>query len=616
MTELILLLQDAWEIGQWKEEAESGETVVAMTPEADWILSREKIPHHIPNDFYIERDLRTLAYETQPLVLALLDRIDARLCDQIPDFRRESFRPAWDHTHRFLCWITGTARLATHVLESIVARNRPREIRAGLQAPLDPVPQSLWWHESLYSLLLPRIAARSGARLSGWNRGTRLIQPLTAPSRFHPPTIRRHWRTYFRKPRGVLFYSPSYDLVPVESSMQDQGIPSFRWRVVTRGRPATGCWRIAQGVDDVRAYFENDPAYWSAIHGWGGEIRPILGGRLRIWWDRIAPYWETYRTTKNLLRSFRPWAILHSGTLSEYEVALAAAGRRLGIPCFTYQHGGWIGYLEQVTIDPIHLRAGDRYLVYGPAVAPRLGSVAPVPQTRIVPVGSARMESLAREGPARGAALRARLKLNPTKKVVLYVPHTCQGFNRYLSFADNADLLYWRLLTGALRVLGRHSEHEILLKPFAHPAFSMPVAEAAEVLAPNVRILPQDISLSDLLWVADAIAVDTGSTALLEAVSTNRPIVALFDHRICGLFPEAREPLARRVRLHETPEAFLADLEVFLSEGDFSLNDDPAFLHAYAIPPGEGTVAERAVHAILDEVRSRNGGFLPPPGLG
>ena len=122
-------------------------------------------------------------------------------------------------------------------------------------------------------------------------------------------------------------------------------------------------------------------------------------------------------------------------------------------------------------------------------------------------------------------------------------------------------------------------------------------------------IIVENIRVTDLVWAVDSIIVDHPSTALLEVLMTNKPLLVYADKHSLRMFDEAKALLRKRATLVETTEEFVAQVEVFLKDGKFAELSEPddAFLSAYGTHLSDGLSAMRAANAIETIVRPNSG---------
>jgi hypothetical protein len=130
-----------------------------------------------------------------------------------------------------------------------------------------------------------------------------------------------------------------------------------------------------------------------------------------------------------------------------------------------------------------------------------------------------------------------------------------------------------------------------------------PPGEDVRRLVKAGRIV-SDMPFTELLRAFDAVVFDIPSTAMLEAMQTDRPMLVMADSRCITLLPEARQSLRRRVRLAEDPDEFIEALGEFLAlDYEAERNADREFIRSYGTHLDDGHSADRAARAVIELAR-------------
>jgi hypothetical protein len=342
--------------------------------------------------------------------------------------------------------------------------------------------------------------------------------------------------------------------------------------------------------------FFRAPFVWCGV-----DLYAAAESRLEYWCGSIVPsMWQMADEARRILRVRRCGAALFFSQWSIADFAVSNAARSLGIPVVTFQHGGFEGSCEYTTYDMTDLRQSDYRFVYGEGVAryfrERTQTRAGERLAKLIPVGSARLDALSRQ-PDQRADVRARLGVEPTQPLILYIPTGCQFNSWYMARQSYVSTPYFEFLTGLLETSEAFDDLAFVYKPFPevppNPFVSVLAARDA-----NWRV--SDIPVPQLLQASDAVVIDIPSTALLEALMTTKPILVYADARYIALRPEARELLRRRVTLAETLSELSSSLDTFLRRGRVDVVDsaDREFLRAYGTHHDDGRSGERTVDAL------------------
>ena len=96
--------------------------------------------------------------------------------------------------------------------------------------------------------------------------------------------------------------------------------------------------------------------------------------------------------------------------------------------------------------------------------------------------------------------------------------------------------------------------------------------------------------------------IDSPATTLLQALTTNKKIIAFADKRFMHFKPEAVALLNKRVIFSTSKAEFLQDIATALKEPDWKppepINEE--FLRAYGTYLNDGHSAQRSAQALFD----------------
>ena len=113
-------------------------------------------------------------------------------------------------------------------------------------------------------------------------------------------------------------------------------------------------------------------------------------------------------------------------------------------------------------------------------------------------------------------------------------------------------------------------------------------------------IIVENRKLTEVMWDVDGIIVDLPSTALLEVLLTDKPILAYVDKAAIQMLESAKQLLRKRAILPETAEEFVAEVEKFLAGNELEdicyTNDE--FLLAYGTHSNNGQPVSRIASTI------------------
>jgi hypothetical protein len=179
------------------------------------------------------------------------------------------------------------------------------------------------------------------------------------------------------------------------------------------------------------------------------------------------------------------------------------------------------------------------------------------------------------------------------------VPNLIPRNARYFDAGTTPDVLESELQVALVDAAREFPRCRFTFKAFPFPGqAAVPAVLLAQKGGSNCRVAMR--SLRRLIERADLIVLSFASTALLEALTTDRQILVLVDPRFVLMHPDALAALKRRAHVAESPADFIATYRRLLADGNFSRlsSPDDAFLRDYGTHLDDGQSAIRALKAI------------------
>jgi hypothetical protein len=262
------------------------------------------------------------------------------------------------------------------------------------------------------------------------------------------------------------------------------------------------------------------------------------------------------------------------------------------------QHGAY-GYWNWPIIRYVDGVMSDYKLVGGEGAARYLTEVE-CSGCKPVPTGLITLDAVVkrRRGPRRpGRGL----------KVVYPLASYAKNFIPY-SNSRLAQTEYFEVNRAILRVLGRHPEVNVLVRP--HPG--RPFRENASSLQEWAAlqswahiVFDSSGSAVDMLLDADVIIIDSPSTVMMQAVATDRKV--LIFNRAFPLTGQGLASIRKRVSYSEDLEEFLGRLEDTLDRQDFDAGGpDEEFLRLYGTHLNDGDSVRRAAEFVRSVALGRH----------
>lgn len=613
------------------------DALIALTPQAACQCYLQGIPYYKLEDFF---DLTAFWDGDEPM-LALesrwSDRVDAFLWQATPEFRDWEFRPAGSYFFWLKVVIDMLFRASFGLAHLLLASSSGQVYYFASEVDIDAVPshkekETLLFNTPLHSFILPACAAVYRISVTKLPAPTeaistereraiqvrssirRLINSLPPGLQYTLRRVKKHGINGLRPSsdarhkgrRGEvpeIILGNSFDLDRI--LLEDHGVRVTPIEDVVRLNAShlASSGLLARQLSDSWAELSEQPFFREPFTWCGVDLFDLARSRLQYWLEVITPkMWQMGNQARQQFERKRPGAILFYSPWSVSHFAATQAARSLDIPVVTHQHGSF--ECEFTTLDMVDMRMSDYRLVYGEGQASYLTERSGRYKGRraqVLAVGSAYVDALV-SAHDRRAKTRRELGVTDKEQLVVYIPTSYQ-YNWYMARQSYLGVPYFDLLTKVIETIAKFSGFRFVYKPFPE----LPPDPMVKVIAERyTNIEVTDIPPPRLFQASDAIIVDLPSTALLEGLLSNKPMVVFSDPRCIALRPEARELLRKRVSLSETPEDFLQQLEGFLSKGHIEplRNPNREFLQLYGTHLDDGHSAERAINALREIVQT------------
>ncbi len=392
------------------------------------------------------------------------------------------------------------------------------------------------------------------------------------------------------------------------------------WRVVRTYVPTDGIrGPIALGRSHVSEIISRDPALGSIFEEAGISFLPFIEDRLNWIWSVFPDRYRQIRRAMNRasMRRLGPATITTAACASGSAHAFNTAARTAGFKVATWQHG-FVGTGARVpqNQDFNDLMTADLCFVYGPVVKDAYERAAQVPVPDIVVAGSARLAALRQ----RFQAIPGRGKAHAQKVVYVttsysqnywYLRTEAGGLSDRLFYRDQARiaeaLVEWVRWDPGQRtaVLKLDSQREYLSPPWADLLRGVP----------GIQIVERERRFVDLLCEADAVVIDSPTTTLLEALTTDLPIFVLTRH---WSYPrDLWQVLGRRAVCAADAQTLTGAIGDWLNGSRYPADvKDTRFLEEFGVQEDvDGVVAiiHRSLHEITVGRTAGSTDSYPPP---
>lgn len=588
------------------------ESLLALSPEAADALEEAGAPYVKAESLYDEAALGARADAVLDAQRAWAERVDDWVRLRSPGLDA-GFRPARWHLFHL-------KRLFDALLFRAVALRAVSESLAPASVVLfdDEAPSSCDWRMQPTGSLHARCARAWAAQ-----RGIPLVVlPPAGDERFSVPARRRRLPTAAGAARRLLKEAmlrlpggsrkavvwPDYDVAEMLGPLRAEGFSFVPWAALLARLPAA---MEPLGGSPVCPLSEAEaqPFWRDQTSPEGIDLSSVAAGPLAFWWRAVVPRaWAAYAGGRALLRDARAEAVVVPIADSPEETALVRAARAEGVRVHIYQHGGFAGACEYPGWELTDLDHADAMLFYGTGSALHYsGRLKRYPDRKAVPypVGSARLDALARRGFRGSSSLRARLRegLPASGRLVLYFPTMHAAYTRQLCHGELPDVTHWELQRDLARLVARAPACRLVYRPF-EGCFASPMPRLLERERVDAAV-ERDVPLAELAAVCDAVVCDIPSTGLLEVLGARVPAFVMADARSVRLTGAAAGLLAKRAAVARSPEELLRALGGWLAGGPAP--GDPAdrsFLRAYGTHLDDGFSAARAAAFVAEAGRA------------
>jgi hypothetical protein len=343
-----------------------------------------------------------------------------------------------------------------------------------------------------------------------------------------------------------------------------------------------------------------DPQIWRFYNIEGIDTFWLVEPTLRLYvLENIPAALAFAEKAPDVLKRTRPSVVLTAGVHHD----LARASHEAGVPVASFQHGGFYGYADYPMGEYTDLLHADIFLAYGPGTACNLEKSSPLAsvrpsdrRARSVSVGSPSLDDL--------MTWRRKARANEgSSRTVMYVNTNLGGDFRYHSYHMYADVGYWRFQRRVVRACSQFSDVRVIVKvyPTRKDLVGNPLVEWLEDSQfHNCEV--NDSPFNEVLGLADAYIIDTPSTALLQALSTKKPVIVLADSFYLRFDTRAEALLRKRAIVADTSEEFLQEINKFLVLRDWTVcepvNDE--FLIQYGTHMNDGRAVDRSEKLLYD----------------
>lgn len=639
-TKAVILIERSQEIDaaiRWSQTSGGFTRIIALYPDIAYTLKTRGIPFSIMDNFYDVQYVNRFVFEKSQKIEEFCESLDAQIRIKTSD---DSVKPAYgSFSHlRILHDV-----LLTHamIIRNIIKKNNPDIIMLFTGYPVDDcssqgIPYSR--DESVYSHVLQSqnwdipvkiiSSCQSNIRYTGIDLNTAFLGFIlssvkTAIRRnnflFNLGIMIKHhgWRT-------IPFAFTSIPLSRLKNPKTTNVLlygGGYNWDDCTHELLRSGIHRIIR-IDDSVIESEYHPAEYETMDHFDFIFNACKNTELVLEISRnegigisrffcyraanlIARSYNISRFTRDKIISIHNKTPIHCLLLSSRSTEIAKTivhtSRELHIPVISWQHGGTgYGYDPMMYHDEIF--GSDVHFVFGNCVADQYKKICrqyPKESCAIIPIGSSSLDNL---------KIPLRSIQKPTTILLITSYYHKNDHNVIYLNRSSPNEALWEIHESFLNLAKRHPECAFIIKlhPLSRSREPLEGFVTDNQIA-NVQLIVDEKSVSELLYESDIIFLDTISTGILQALTTDKEIFVYTG--IYMIEKQAIECLKKRAYISETPEEFFYQLDNFLIHGkELNATIDVCntdFLRCYGTYKNDGLSCRRAIDVVWNVMNKR-----------
>jgi len=601
---------------------------IALSPFAMAELDKKGIQYFIPEDFYTEQELYQIGQESHRRILEFCTILDQKL-NTASEISFKKLKPALFNIYP-LTIAFDTVVSKVFQIERLIEEFQPKRIYIHDNRAYHPITHNLFFSntESIFTKILT---------LKGWDSEVTFLEGNPLPfsregsrnRRLLFQAIKAIMRKSQRLPRIYSFILASLltkgknlrALIIKKALLKRKNIRVFisnrnhnwdcliedlllnniipLWRCENQERLT----RDISGIDS-KAFLEsteNDENF-RELFIWGDlDIFPILKDRIEfIISDGAKLCLGAYNHTLQNIEKYGIKAILSSSRITGVEHSICLAAKHVGVPVITWQHGG-LGACDHYLAPYNDLMGSDKYFVFGDGVCQWLKEYEHLFNTNLVPTGSAFIEKpIKTKRKTNTAIYRQFVSLVKRRQSIICLYATTNYFgnlwylNTNIPFSDRKFFISQKKIIQFLQKFGQVAT---IFKLNPNPLHENPPLLSLLRLD-KTYVVKNEYSFDYLCDIADIIVIDYPWTAILEAISTDKPVFVLLEQ--LDFFEESRAFLSRRAICADNTADLLMALESYIGRGIYPADiKDNTFLLDYGLHLSDGRTKDRAIKELF-----------------
>ena len=606
------------------KEIKGQKLIIALSPFAMYELDKQGLPYKIPEDYYGPAELSQVGEVVHEKVERLCEVIDKILHQELPELKAARLCPAKYHIIPLTMTFDAlTSRVFQ--LKRILDYERPDIVFAfsSNSYPYGAYGFCFDNRELLYGKLLGlpgwgvhTVVTRTPPQKNSESKEGKIYafekkiyeRLASNPSTFYAvDALKRSklrgaisllGKSLFTKSKlNVLSLNLGYDISYCHKTFLDQGIflsylkdKSYAWA----NRKKLNSNIISKITDrlnnkDIRKYFAYEEI----------DLYPLLRERMEFLVEQGVPAClAAFEEAEDIIKTRKIKAILAPYFVTPTSHSIARAARNVGVPVFVLVHVAPIS--DYATVHYMELMSSDLCMSYGPMLSRKYLDNAKRWKTKIVPVGSSRLDHIHKKvKPSRDAFAKKFGRIH----LVYATTHYYQNDFYFCAFPPPSDNMLYRTQLAMINGIGRLDNVNATVKLFpGHHHRDPPLREhAAKKGYKNITWVKDVPPFVDLLERCDIVVLDFPSAPLVEAVAAGKPVFILTKY--LKIEKSVLKLLKRRVACFEHEDELMKSLKNYLQTGFYPADlSNEEFLKACCTYLNDGRSCERAVVEVLKSI--------------
>lgn len=584
--------------------------LIPTSPEALFALDALKISYRIPEEYYDDREYTEYFKKEESKIFTLVKTIDTLLQEEYPAIKVSGLLPAFYNSYSFVR-IFNPLSDAYFKIGRILEKESPQQV--GLMFNLEEnvaVNSSLegWllWgsREHIFKKVIGNYEASAPIHMFSFEKRHPL--PVHRPGSGLASWLQKNPRAYylsklFKKDGVVALKNIISSLYLKPLLLLNNG---YDWEMCHGEFKKRGYYIWGQIGDALDLWRHEDPSAFAIAQKILGKLEsedvdyfPLVKEKLGLFLEKIVPACiSAHESAVALIRKKKIRALLFSINPTAISKSIAHAATNAGVPVIGWQHGD-MNYRAMNSIILNDFFSADFFLDWGRGSYENkkeaLDDMGMERKAKVI--GSASLDTLISSPPK--SSLDS-LGINNKKPVIVYATSMYYLSNAYsIAYFQYSDNLLYRaqrtIIGGLADVYGSK-----IIKLHPNSFYSTPALQeyCNSFKDKNVMTVRHQASASSLFSAADIIIIDMPTTTLLQAVTTKKPIFCLTS--LLHISQKARELLAKRAVVSETPEELMEAVKKYITSGGYEADvNNTEFLESFGTLPN-GKSAERAVEAV------------------